>query len=323
MTKKITPATSKKTTTAPTRTRPVADNAAIPGPAGSDSPTGGVAERAMLVNLSISYWTGKASDDQVVDEISAAHAADKDVHDYRKRLVKAEAVNKFKAVRSQARAYHLEKTLPWIDGGIRILPAALYMDYVAKMHEFHSKYDEEIAAFLRAYPGLKVEARKRLGSLYREEDYPTPESLLRKFGWDLGVFPIPQKDDWRVNLGNKEAETIRSQIEERVTAALSMATRDLWKRLYEVVRALAEKMAEAEPKFRDSIIGNIRELVGMLPQMNITDDPKLETMRRQVDEQLAKLNPDELRDDPKARKKTRDAADKLLEAMAGYVGHHN
>jgi hypothetical protein len=290
-------------------------------PAAPAANPGSLTERAMLVNLSISYWTGKATDDSVVDELSKSHDSEKDVHDYRKRLVKAEAVNQFKAVRSRARAYHLEKTLPWIDGGTRVLPAPLYMEYMQKMRAFHNEYEVEIANFLRAYPGLKVEAKKRLGTLFKEGDYPDPIRLQRKFGWDLGVFPIPKKEDWRVDLGDKESAQMAKQVEERVKAAMEMATKDLWKRLYEVVKALAEKMAESDPKFRDSIIGNIRDLVGLLPQMNVVGDPKLEEMRRKVEEQLAKLSADELREDPKARKKTKDAADKLLEAMSGYIGN--
>jgi hypothetical protein len=279
-----------------------------------------ITERAMLVNLSISYWTGKASDDSVTDELTKSHETDRDVHDYRKRLVKAEAIGKFKAVRSRARAYHFDKTSPWIDGGTRILAAPLYFDYTKAMHEFKAEYETQVQQFLANYGKLKGEARKRLGTLFKDADYPTPEGLRRKFGWEMRVWAIPTGDDWRVDLGDKSAAEMQKQIEAQVKEAMALATKDLWKRLHVVVEALALKMKDADPTFRDSIIGNIKELVGLLPLMNVTDDPKLEAMRKKVEVELSSLNPDELREDPKARKKTADAADAILKTMAGYIG---
>lgn len=279
-----------------------------------------IKDRAMLVTLSIAYWTGKASDDRVLDEVHKKHNIEKGAQEYRKLLVNPEAINAVKAVRSRARTYHFEKTLPWIDGGTRILPAAFYFEYAEKMREFKGEYDIAIAEFLKNYSKLKGEARKRLGSLYRDEDYPSAEILRRKFGWDMTVLPIPSGNDWRVSLGGKAEAEVRKQIEEKVKAAMATATRDLWQRLYVVVEALSVKMKEAEPRFRDSIIGNIRELVAMLPDMNVAGDAKLEEMRKQVEVELAKLSLDDLRDDAKSRKKTADAADAILAKMAGYIG---
>lgn len=278
-----------------------------------------ITERAMLISLSIGYWTGKTSDDSIVDEISASHQTEKDVHDYRRRLVKAEALKEFKGVRSRARDYLKDKTSPWIDGGTRILASPLYMEVMKKMHAFKAEWDTAVAEFVRKFPSLLAEEKKRQGSLYRVEDYPSIDSLRRKFSWEQRVFPIPSNKDWRVDMGD-QTESIKKQIDDAVRDAIQLATKDLWQRLHDVVKKLAEKMAEADPTFRDSIIENIRELVAILPQMNVADDPKLEAMRHQVDEELAKLNPAELREDPKARKKTKDAADKLLAAMAGYIG---
>jgi hypothetical protein len=273
----------------------------------------------MLISLSIGYWSGKTSDDSVIDELSASHATEKDIHVYARRLVKAEALKEFKGVRSRARSYLKEKTCRWLDDGTRILPSPSFLEVSKRMHDFKIEWDNAVAEFIRKIPSLKVEEKKRQGTLWREEDWPSMDQLRRKFSWDLSIFPIPTKADWRVDLGDQTA-AIRKQIDEKVNEALKLATSELWDRLYEVVKKLADRMGEADPKFRDSIIGNVSELVSMLPVMNVANDPKLEDMRRKVEEQLASLNPDELRDDAKARRKVKDAADKLLESMAGYVG---
>jgi hypothetical protein len=278
-----------------------------------------VTERAMLISLSIGYWTGKTSDDSVVDELTKSHDTEKDVHDYRRRLVKAEALKGFKGVRSRARAYLHDKTSPWIDGGTRILASPLFMKVSEEMRKFKTEWDNEVAEFLRKYPTLMAAEKKRQGSLFNPGDYPTAQQLVRKFSWEQRIFPIPSKADWRIDLGDQTAG-VQKQIDETVNEALKLATEDLWGRLHEVVKKLATKMTEVDPTFRDSIIGNIQELVSTLSVMNVANDPKLEEMRKTIEEQLAGINPDELREDAKARKKTKDAADKLLAAMSAYVG---
>lgn len=277
-------------------------------------------ERAMLVTLSVSYWTGRAADERVIDEVTKKHGTDRDAHEYRKILVAPAAVKAFHAVRNAARQYHFEKTLPWIDGGTRILPSGFYFDYTEKMREFRSEYETEIQRFLGNYTKLKGEARKRLGTLFREEDYPKTDELRAKFEWKQAVLPIPDKDDWRVSLGEKADAEIRKQIDDQVKVAMQIATKDLWTRLYDVVEKLAEKLKDAEGVFRDSLLGNITELVDLLPKMNVGGDPQLDKMTARVKKELAGFKLTDLREDKKVRKNAGDAADKILKAMAGYIG---
>lgn len=276
---------------------------------------------AMLVNLGIAYWTANASDESVVADISKRTKSELDQHNYRKILIKPDAINAVKAVRSRARAYHFDKTLPWVDGGTRILPSAFYKEYSEKMHEFRGEYEAAVGTFCRQYSALKGEARKRLGSLFKEDDYPSEASLRSKFAWDMKVFPIPSGQDWRVEGLGKDSGDIKKQIDEQVEAALVVATRDLWSRLHDVVKALAAKMKESgDPVFRDSIVSNIKDLCAVMRTMNVAHDGKLDEMVKHVEATLTKLDPEELRDDKKKRKQVADSADEILRKMAGYLG---
>jgi len=276
--------------------------------------------KAMLVNLSISYWTGKKGDDRMTEDIVKARHAQADALETKKLLVDPAAINQVKAVRSRARAYHFERTLPWIDGGTRILPSTYYLEYSEEMRKFRAEYDTAIAEFLKSYPKMKGEARKRLGDLFKDEDYPDAALLKGKFGWSQTVFPIPDKEDWRVDIGAKAEAEVKKQIDARLQEAVAIATRDLWQRLYEPVAKLAERMKDADATFRDTLIGNLRDIVAVLPKMNVGDDPKLTEMAKRVERELCKLNADEIREDDKVRVKASAAADKILAAMAGYIG---
>ena len=277
-------------------------------------------ERAMLVSFATSFWSGKATDDSVEDELTKSHGTEKDVHEYRKRLVKPEDIKAFKGVRSRFRAYLKEKSSPWLNDGTRVLAAPFYFEIVKKEAEVRAEWDKVLADFFKKYPTIKAVAKKRMGSLYKEDDFPTVESLKKRFDWQFVVTAIPKKEDWRVDLGEKESAAVQKQIEQKVQEAMTKVTADLWDRLYEVVEKFVIKMKNSDATFRDSIIENIRELVSILPQMNITRDPKLEKAVTDIQASLCKFNPDELREDPKMRKQAADAADDILKTMAAYTG---
>ena len=276
-------------------------------------------QRAMLISLSIPYWGGKAGDERMTDDIVAARKSERDAIETKKLLIAPAALNTVKAARSRARSFLFEKTSPWIDGGTRVLASAFYFDTMEKIREFHTEYEQAVAELIRNYPKLKGEARKRLGDLYKDEDYPSAEMLKAKFGWDLKVFPIPASGDWRVDLGTKDNAAIQKQIDEQVKQACAVITRDLWARLMTPVSKMAERLKDAEAPFRDSLITNLKEITGLIPAMNVADDPKLNAMAKQV-EALAKFDPAEVREDGKLRKKAADAADDILKKLAGYIG---
>lgn len=277
-------------------------------------------ERAMLVNLSIAYWTAKASDERMGEAVAKALKNETDMTENKKLLLMPEAINSVKAVRSRARAYHFLKTSPWIDGGTRVLAATFYFDYVEKMREFETEYEGVVKTLCNNLSKLKGEARKRLGALYKETDYPTEKGLREKFSWKCAVCPIPDEDDWRVSLGAKADADVKKQIKAQVTEACAVVTRDLWQRLYDVVEHMAESLRKTDAKFHDTIIGNIKDACALLPVMNVAQDPELDKMTKGLMAGLCKFVPDEMREDPKVKKAALTEADKILEKMAGYIG---
>ncbi|MDE0051528.1 MAG: hypothetical protein OXO52_17200, partial [Rhodospirillales bacterium] len=76
--------------------------------------------------------------------------------------------------------------------------------------------------------------------------------------------------------------------------------------------------------FRDTMISNIRDLVDVVPRLNIFGDDELASLCAQVKEKIASVEPDALRPsktfDPAARAQVKRDADALAEKFAGYFG---
>ena len=72
------------------------------------------------------------------------------------------------------------------------------------------------------------------------------------------------------------------------------------------------------------MIGNIRDLVDVVPRLNIFGDDELARLCEQVKEKIASVEPDALRPskifDPAACAQVKRDTDELSEKFAGYFG---
>lgn len=284
-----------------------------------------LSSRAMLCSLSISMWSARKHDPDASDEIAARHGAQSDAGRYHKILLPKQALADIQKIVSEARQEHYFMTLPWDDNGYRVLPAAVYMDHVNKMRAQSNRFTVAVEALARQFLTLIDQAKTRLGSLFREQDYPTPDELRAKFAFETKVLPLPDAGDFRVALGDQERDRIKRQITAAVETSLQVGSRELWQRLYEAVWHMADRLSSykvtgqgIEHPFRDTVVTNLVKLVDVLPKLNVTNDPELERLAEQVRNSLL-IDPKELRESDSIRAATAKTAAAIAQHMAGYM----
>lgn len=292
------------------------------------SSIGKLSERAMLVSLHISSWSGMLVDREVTDEVNESHKAEKEAGRYNKRLVASSFLKGVSSAHNSARHAHRVLTLPWEDDGTRILAAAGYMTYTAKMKECRLKAEAEVKAFLQDPDPYIREGKIRLGTMFNVDDYPSVDDLKSKFGFDVEVKPMPESGDFRAKLSDDSTKSIIRDIERRTNQRLENAMNDVFRRVQDVVKHMAEKLREfSEPKegnragtIRDTVVYNVSELAQeILPMLNVTDDPRITALQQQLMTDLVEHSPEILRADAKLRKETLSKADRLLKKVQGYM----
>jgi hypothetical protein len=251
-------------------------------------------DRAMLATLTIHQWTNRKHDKSVSTEVEKTHGA-KDAGRYNKQLVDKVALEPISKIANAARTYHYERTLPWGDNGDRLLPASLFMDYTDSMRQYKSEFEKRVHEFVAAYPVLVQAARNRLGTMYDALDYPAVSEIALRFGIETAFTPVPAANDFRVQLNDEYVETIRIEIEQRTLDRQAQAMKDCWSRVRDVVSKIHERLSDKDAVFRDTLIGNARELVAVLPHLNIAGDPALSQIESEVKDLL--VAPETLRAD--------------------------
>lgn len=279
-----------------------------------------LSDKALLVQLNIRQWTARKYDKKTTHEVAAHHGVASSAGRYNKSLLPMNDYLDHVAKKSTAiRAKYYGNTLPWGIEGTQMLPSANYLNFMTEFRRERSEWEVLVNIFLGNYDQLKADAKRFLGSLYNEADYPATTDLERKFSMDLAVFPVPT-NDFRVSIADDELSRIRDDVERRVAESQQAAMQDIWKRLHERVKHMAEKLADPKAIFRDTMIENTRELCALLPRLNFADDPDLEIMRQQVEQSLTGNHPDALRNDPDLRRDKAAEAKAIMDKMAVFMG---
>jgi hypothetical protein len=279
-----------------------------------------LSDRAILVQLGISTWSANKLDKEISAETTAIKGAiSGSARVHKSLLPMCDLLDDIKKKATLIRTKFYDNTLPWGVKGIQILPTANYLTFMTDFRKERAEYEYLVKQFVPEYPQLVLDAQRFLGSAYKASDYPEAHEITDKFKMDMQVMPVPN-NDFRVDIADEELARIHDEVEARVKQAAQGAMQDVWQRLYDKVKHLADKLNDPKAVFRDSTVNHLVELCELLPRLNVMDDPNLEAMRQEVEGKLAGYNPDTLRADVKVRQTVATEANDIAAKMAAFMG---
>lgn len=281
---------------------------------------------SVLVDVNVSVWTGRKMDKKVSDEIDVAKNTKTKGGNYHKKLLAGAAqLEDIQKLVAGIRMWHYNQTLPWSDSGARLLPMKNFFDYKTTLGQFEQQFNNLVQKFLAEYSTLVSAAAFQLGDLFDASEYPDVDSLVNKFKFRYVFMPVPEVGDFRVDMSEAGKQELKQQYEKFYEEKLSSAVKDAWDRLHDCVKHMSDKLADTTtPRvtkqgvihsqiFRDSLIDNANELCALLTKLNVTNDPKLEQARQELERVINGKSADALRDSDDLRRDTKAKVDKILE----------
>jgi hypothetical protein len=276
----------------------------------------------IIAELNISVWTGRKLDKQATREVTAANNADASVGAFHKKLLgdcaELVAIQKYAA---NVRNWHYEQTSLWGNLGQRALPTARFPIYYEGITEHQAEFDKLKEAFLSAYDYFcswaQTEARAKLGSLYRDSDYPSVESLRNKFSFSHSQQPMPVSGHWQLDMLNEHNQILAQSFADTYNARLDATMREVWQRTYDAMSKMSERLdygsdPATKKVFRDSLVYNLRDLLELLDAFNVENDHRMTAMRDGLEAALDGVSPDALREDTNLRMDTKAKVDAIL-----------
>jgi hypothetical protein len=278
-----------------------------------------IASSAVLVELNISVWPANKVDREMTETVNTNASAVRDASQTRKNLFAGTSLRKdIEKLAARIRLYHNQHTMPWADKGQRLLPTKLFMEYKQTMNNYEAQFKQMCDNFFVEYPRLVAEAQTHLGTMYRASDYPELAEVEMKFGFRMAVDPIPESGDFRLDISAHDLEEMKQQYEAKFDERLAEAMRTPWERLHTVLTAMSEKLTdedgeESKKRYHDSLVTNAVDLCGLLDKMNITNDPKLEEARKQLELTMLGADIETIKDSATVRESMKNKVDAILQ----------
>lgn len=211
--------------------------------------------------------------------------------------------------------------LPY-DIGIMLLPVGLIQQTEVKLKEHKTERDTLIDAFIAAYPTIKQEAQKQLGTLYNESEYPSVSEIKDKFRfeWQYINFGIPgQLQKVNPELYKQEQEKAAAQLQEAATEVVAVMRGTL----YDMVNHLKDRLTpdgDGKPKIlKESAVNKLKEFLDSFDLRNVTDDKALAVEVQKVRSLLGGTTAVALRSSDEFREKLRKGMENVTDSLGSMV----
>jgi hypothetical protein len=274
----------------------------------------------MLVELNISNWAGRKKDNRASADVTSQNYAATGVANVNKKLLADNA--DLKAIQTHVTAMrnmHAAMTMPWSNSGLRLLPTAQYFKYTGAMSDMENKFWDLVNAFLGKYNDAVIDVQMLLGDLFSRDDYPSAEELQRKYRVHINYMPLPDAGDFRIDISNEALREVKEQYADFYTTQYNTAMNDVWTRLHKALTNMSERLdygsKEDKKVFRDSLVGNVNDMVELLRVCNVTSSPQMAQMADKLEEAMAGVTPDGLREDDTFRAETKRAVDDAIKSL--------
>ena len=286
-----------------------------------------ISSAAMLVDLSISQWSGIRRDKAASAKVADDNGAKRGVASVTKKLLgdcpELKAISDFVAmVRTGT---HHEMTLPWSNSGLRLLPTTKFFDYQADVTAKQGKFATLVTEFLQAYEWARAEAKAALGSLFNDDEYPSADVLARKFRFVVNYLPVPEAGDWRVDMGNTARAELSQRYAEYYEEQNKKTIATLVSQTLDPLMRMSEKLADPVDgdkansrgikTFRDSLVENVVAMIDRLETYNLTNDPTIRETRFKLQQVMDGITPDALREDAYLRRETKRKVDEVIASL--------
>jgi hypothetical protein len=269
--------------------------------------------------MNISVWTANKLDKSATEKVVSDNSAVQNAAQVRKNLMAGTTLRKDIAdYAAGCRLWHNTRTLPWADKGARLMPTSLFLEYKQEANIRRDTFNKMADDFIAQYPALVQTTNNYLGTLFNHEDYPSVDEVRDKFGFRLVFSPVPESGDFRLQVAEQDLNDLRQQYEENFSSRLADAMREPWDRLHKLLTGMSEKLTdvdgedETKKRYHDTLITNAQSLCAMLTHLNITKDPQLEQVRRDLELTMLGADIDAIKESPEVRKGMKDKLDAIL-----------
>jgi hypothetical protein len=290
-------------------------------------------KKAILAKLTVHTYAFRERDDERIKELAEKYHVDPRLLDLKKTTMMKEFTKRLDTIISSIRPSFNDCTLPWKDGGFRLLNVNLFNKLEKTLRDKNEELKEALETFLKSYTEFINQTKINLGDMSNNIEYPSVNFLRDRYKFEISYDPLSTTNDFRIEAGNDIINEIKKNCEDNSNKSIKNAMSEAWDRTTSVIERLYERLSAEDvestrkngeaymrkPRICESLVSNIKELIELLPSFNITNDPKLESVRQEMESKFAHINLEDIKDDESYRKEKAKEAETLLNNIKDMI----
>jgi hypothetical protein len=280
-----------------------------------------VSHRAMLVSLNQRAWKGSATDREVAAQAELSAGAEMGTMTVIKQLTPKYLIQPINTIKTLGRQEHYKLTVPGLFRGQALLPTKLFETYMLGQGEIKEQFFAAVDKFVAVYPEVREKARHQLGTSFKERDFPSSTAIKGFFDYQIQAAPVPEVSDWRLDgVTEQDISELRGEVEDSVKSMYAEATKTMFNRAKEMLESIARQAKNYSTDapgamLRDATIEQMKDIASLVCDMNITNDPLLDRIGKEMLRDFADIQGTELRKSADLRKDIASKAQKILNKM--------
>jgi len=277
------------------------------------------------VSAEINVWTATKQDRGISNEVTSQKNASADAGRFTKNLLA-------NCTQHKALLNHRQTVYNWLQrgtydwaGSLRLLPTFRLEQFKKEYAELEKDFVKLLDAFIDAYPSLVSDAAFKQGDMFKRSEYPDVKDVRSKFRMKLITTNVPDGDFRSGGVAQALADDLKQHYERQTGEIIQQVMADASRQLIEYAsrlrNACVEVQADDDGKVKrkrvyESTVSQVKGMVDLLRNFNLTGDPDLEDARMKLEQTLDGVTLDDLRESPATRAQVKDGLDDILSKFA-------
>ena len=88
----------------------------------------------------------------------------------------------------------------------------MFEEYMLTQQEIKDQFIRAVNDFAGIYPSIREKAKAKLGTAYKDRDFPSDHRIKSYFDYSVQPSPVPEVNDWRLDgVDPKDIEGLRKR----------------------------------------------------------------------------------------------------------------
>lgn len=275
----------------------------------------------ILVHVKICLWAATTADQEISDEVTTSKNADRDSGRFVKYLMAT--CEEHRALVNDGASWRnwiKRNCFPWA-GTWYYLPNLRIAKFMKEYEERQAHTQALLDRLIEVYPTV-VSNTAFQGDMFKPEDYPSIDEVRNKFSVSLFTQEVPTGDFRNqivIESANQVREHFDKQLPKLINALMDKQINTMTKLLTSISSCCTTdtvvengKVKVKKGRIYESTLQSALEMCDTYKEFNITDDPRIESARAELENLLKDVSIEVLRESDSVRAKVKSGVDDIL-----------